>query len=501
MRSLMIFCCWLGFASYGMATQPNIVLIYGDDVGYGDIGCYGASTIPTPNIDRLAEQGLRITSGYCSSATCTPSRFSLLTGEYAWRTPGTGIAPPNSSALIRPGTPTLPLMLKQAGYRTGIVGKWHLGLGSPPKPNWSGEIKPGPLEIGFESCFILPTTNDRVPCVYVRNHRIVGLESNDPVDVFNKNPDDQPTGKSQRDTLKMDWSHGHNDSIVNGISRIGFMTGGHSIRWEDETMSEVFAKDARQFISKPDERPFFLFYSAHQIHVPRAPNERFIGSTPHGPRGDAMVELDWCVGEIVSELKEQGVLENTLILFTSDNGPVINDGYLDQSIERLGSHRPGGPYRGGKYSLFEAGTRVPWIVHWPKKVAPGVSDAMISQVDLCSSLASIAGVTDSAKVAASDSLDLSRVLLGQDLEGRDYVVEHSGSGMRLAIRRNEWKYIAPSKGPAVLVKTNTESARSSKPQLYNLNDDPGEQNNLAAENPQIVAELKDLLEKVKQPLR
>ncbi|MGL4514428.1 MAG: sulfatase family protein [Lacipirellulaceae bacterium] len=474
--------------------RPNIVLLYADDVGYGDVGCYGAKTIPTPNLDRLAERGRRFTSGYCTSATCTPSRYSLLVGEYAWRTPGTGIAPPNGSALIEPGAPTLPATLRGAGYRTGVVGKWHLGLGKPPKPDWSGEIAPGPLEVGFDASFILPTTNDRVPCVYVRGHRVVGLDPSDPLDVHDQNPDGQPTGESRRDQLRTNWSHGHNDSVVNGISRIGFMTGGQAARWTDETTSEVFVREANVFIASPDPRPFFLFYSSQAIHVPRAPHPRFVGATPHGPRGDSMAELDWAVGQIVEELQRRGRLENTMILFTSDNGPVLDDGYKDQAVERLGDHRPAGPFRGGKYSRFEGGTRVPWIVHWPAKVAPGVSDALVSQVDLFASLAAIAGAGVSSGVA-SDSLDLSLALIGNDRDGREHVVQHSGLQGALAVRRGDWKYIEPSKGEAVLRDTNAETANRPEPQLYHLGDDPGERTNRAHERPDLVRQMSAILDR------
>src|SRR3954462_1081040 len=166
---------------------PNIVLIYADDIGYGDVGCYGATAVKTPNIDRLAKAGLRFTDGHCSSATCTPSRYSLLTGQYAWRKPGTGILPGNASLIIPPGTTTLPSTLKSAGYTTGVVGKWHLGLGSRDL-DWNTDIKPGPLEIGFDYCYLIPATGDRVPCVYVENHRVVGLDPADPIRVDYSSP-------------------------------------------------------------------------------------------------------------------------------------------------------------------------------------------------------------------------------------------------------------------------------------------------------------------------
>lgn len=497
-RVAFLFVLVFYIAAYSGAQQPNIVLIYGDDVGFGDLGCYGAETIPTPNLDQLAGAGLRFTSGYCTSATCTPSRYSLLTGNYAWRTPGTGIAPPNGAALIKPGTHTLATVLQGAGYRTGVIGKWHLGLGNPPKPDWAGAIKPGPMEIGFESSFILPTTNDRVPCVYVRGHRIVAMSADDPVDVFYKNPDGQPTGITHREQLKMDWTHGHNNSIVNGIGRIGFMTGGHAARWTDETMAGAFVDEAKAFIAKKDDRPFFLFYSAHQIHVPRAPNEQFVGSTPHGPRGDAMVELDWCVGQIVDAIKQKGVLNETLILFTSDNGPVLDDGYKDAAVTRLGNHQPAGPYRGGKYSRFEGGTRVPWIVHWPERVSSGTSPALISQVDFVATLAEIANVDKLPSDAALDSLAIAKTLLGDDTQGRDYIVENSGTSKPLAIRQGNWKYIEPANGPAVNIPTNSELGNHPRPQLYDLANDPGERTNVADQHPRIIDQLAALLDTVKR---
>ncbi|MDZ4815534.1 MAG: sulfatase-like hydrolase/transferase [Verrucomicrobiota bacterium] len=474
--------------------RPNIILIYGDDVGYGDLGCYGATTIPTPNIDQLAAKGLRFTAGYCTSATCTPSRYSLLTGEYAWRVPGTGIAPPNATALISPQRVTLASLLKEAGYATGIVGKWHLGLGRPPKPDWSGKIAPGPLEIGFDTSFIMPTTNDRVPCVYVEGHRVANLDSSDPVDVFMQNPDGQPTGITQRDTLKMDWSHDHNNSIVNGVSRIGFMSGGTSARWIDEEMSDVFTNRAKDFIKKNAKQPFFLFFSSQDIHVPRMPHARFRGKTSHGPRGDAVVEFDASVGALVDTLKQSNLIDNTLIILTSDNGPVLDDGYRDDAVKKLGDHRPAGPFRGGKYSIFEGGTRVPFIVSWPAKVSAGVSNALISQVDLAASLRTIAEAETPLQAdAIPDSLDLSPALLGQTSIGREAIVEHAGT---YALRKADWKYIEASQKPVMNQLTNTELGNNKQPQLYNLADDPGERHNLAEKMPAKVAELKNQLDKI-----
>jgi arylsulfatase A-like enzyme len=474
--------------------RPNIVIIYGDDVGYGDLGCYGAKTIPTPHIDRLANQGLRFTSGYCSSATCTASRYSLLTGVYAWRKIGNRVAAPNDPALIRPGTTTLPALLKDAGYRTGIVGKWHLGLGDPPHPNWSGDLKPGPLEVGFDESFIMPATNDRVPCVYVRGHRVEGLDPLDPLTVSMTNPDRQPSGVTHRLKLKLDWSHGHNNSIVNGVSRIGFMSGAKNARWSDENMAEVFVSEARGFIERNRAEPFFLYFATHSIHVPRLPHPRFVGKTPHGPRGDAIVEFDWCVEKIVAALNEAGVTENTLILLSSDNGPIVDDGYRDQAAERLGEHRPAGPWRGGKYSRYEGGTRVPWIVTWPARIQPGASDAIVSQVDLPATLAHLAQGAPLSVALDWDSEDQLPALLGESPTGRESVVTHPGVAARLAIRSGWWRYLEPAKGPSVVANPNAKQTTTLLAgELYNLQQDPGETQNLIQSEAERAARLRKLL--------
>jgi arylsulfatase A-like enzyme len=476
------------------SARPNIVVIYADDVGYGDISAYGATRVRTPNLDRLAASGVRFTNAHSTSATCTPSRYSLLTGEYAWRRKGTGVLPGDASLIIDPARPTLASMLKQQGYSTGVVGKWHLGLGSG-NLDWNADIKPGPLEIGFDYSFVIPATGDRVPCVYVENHRVVGLDANDPITVNYTNPiPGEPLGRTHPQLLKMHPSHGHDMAIVNGVSRIGYMKGGKSALWVDEDMADTITAKATRFIAQNRAKPFFLYFATHDIHVPRVPHQRFAGKTPMGPRGDAIAELDWSVGQVLDALDRNGLTRNTLVIFSSDNGPVVDDGYRDEAVEKLGDHKPAGPLRGGKYSRFEGGTRVPFLVSWPAAIRQrGASDALISQIDLYASLAALTKHSLPAD-AAPDSFDSLAAMLGHSKNGREYAVEHAGS---LAILQGDWKFIAPNTGAAVNRNTNTETGNAPEPQLYNVRADPGERSNLAAQHPERVKSLSALLEKVR----
>lgn len=477
---------------------PNIVIIYADDVGYGDISAYGATKIKTSNIDKIAAQGIRFTSAYASSATCTPSRFSFLTGKYAWRKKGTGIAPGDAALIIPKDITTLPGMLQRAGYKTAVVGKWHLGLGPNGGPDWNGDIKPGPLEIGFNYSYILPATGDRVPCVFVENHRIINLNREDSLQVsYTEKIGSEPTGKENPELLKMKPSHGHDNTIINGISRIGWMTGGKTARWVDEDIADVLTHKAINFIENQKNNPFFLYFATHDIHVPRAPQARFAGKSGMGARGDALLQLDWTVGEILKTLDRLQLANNTIVIFSSDNGPVIDDGYQDEAMRLLQGHKPSGPFRGGKYSAFEAGTRVPFLVRWPGKIKPGtLSAAQISQVDLYASFAALTGQKISPE-DAPDSFNMLDVLLGKSGKGRDYVVQQSVNNT-LSIIKDGWKYITPGNGPKINQWTNTELGNDLEPQLYNLKKDIGEKNNIAAHHPGIVKMLAKTLLKVKE---
>jgi arylsulfatase A len=429
----------------------------------------------------LASEGLRFTSGYCSASTCTPTRFSLLTGKYAFRQAGSGIAAPEATALIQPGTETLPAVLQRAGYATAVVGKWHLGLGSQPAPDWNGELKPGPLEIGFDHCFLLPTTNDRVPPVYVDDHRVRNLDPQDPLWISKENLNHQATGVTQRSTLKMDWSRNHNNSIHNGISRIGYFGGGKQAQWRDEDLADAWVGESVKWIEEQASNPFFLLFSSHDIHVPRMPHARFQGKTELGYRGDAIAELDWSVGQLLETLDRLGLTENTLVFFCSDNGPVLDDGYQDGAVSQLGDHQPAGPYRGGKYSVYEGGTRTPFITRWPGTIQPGLSEEIVCTIDLAASLAALVGQTLS-ETGCPDSFDVLSAFLGQaGAAGRDHLVQQANQGDRLALRWGDWKLMQNQGQPT---------------QLYHLKDDPAETTNLLKQQPERAAKLAALLARI-----
>lgn len=482
MRSLLLLLLPAIALAQTASNRPNIVLIYADDIGYGDIGSYGGK-VATPNLDRIAREGLRFTDAHTTSATCTPSRYSLLVGEYAWRKPGTGIARGDAALIPPTNRATLASVLRGAGYRTSVIGKWHLGVGpGPGKTNWNAEIRPGPLELGFDYCFIMAATGDRVPCVYIENRHVVNADPNDPIVVNYDGPiEGEPTGAKNPELLtKMRPSHGHDMAIVNGISRIGHMKGGKAARWVDEEMADIFTAKALAEIDRRGSKPFFLFFSTQDIHVPRVPHPRFAGKTPYGPRGDCIAQLDWCVGEILKTLDRLNLARDTMVIFSSDNGPVIDDGYEDEAVTKLKDQKPAGGWRGGKYSNFEAGTRVPFLLRWPARVKPGVSDALVSQVDFIGTMAKLTG-QQLATEDAPDSLDMLATWLGESKHGRDELVEHAGV---LSLRQGAWKFIEPGRGPAINRNTNTELGNAPEPQLYDLASDPGETKNLAAGQPE-----------------
>lgn len=494
------FFCASGTLSAAPATpeRPNVIVLIADDLGYGDLSCYGAKAIRTPNADRLAAQGIRFTRGYAASATSSPSRYALLTGMYPWRN-NIRILPGDSPLIIPTDKPTLATMFKSAGYATGVVGKWHLGLGGNAQKNWNKPIAPGPKEIGFDYSFIMAATNDRVPCVYFSDGKVVGLEPSDPIEVnYQKNFAGEPTGRTRPDLLKMQPSpnHGHADSIVAGVSRIGFMKGGNAARWDDATMANVFSEKAQSFIADNKNRPFFLYYALHQPHVPRVPNPKFAGKSGLGPRGDVILEADAQIGELIRCLGKNNLSKNTLIVFTSDNGPVLDDGYADGAVEkaREQKHVPAGKLRGGKYSLFEAGTRVPFVVWQPGTVAPGVSDVPVAQLDFFASFARMVG---KRVPADSDSLDTLDVFRGKTTQSarKDFVIEATS---RLAYRAGDWVYIPPHKGAKKAWLTGIETGNDSVPALYRIDGEARQHENLAAKHPKKLAEMQAAFERARK---
>ena len=487
----------------GKASRPNVVLIYTDDLGFGDLECYGAKGVKTPNINSLANDGLRFANAHCVASTSTPSRYSLLTGEYPWRKPGTDVAAGDAAMIISPGQYTVADVFKDAGYRTAAFGKWHLGLGAETgKQDWNGVISPALADIGFDYSYIMAATADRVPCLFMENGRVANYDPSAPVYVsYESNFLGEPTGKDNPELLyNLKSSHGHNMSIVNGIGRIGYMKGGGSALWKDEDIADSITVRAVDFIRKNSDVPFFVYFATNDIHVPRFPHRRFRGMSSMGLRGDAIAQLDWCVGEIVSVLKEQGLFENTLIILTSDNGPVLDDGYDDAAETLVGGHSPTGGLRGGKYSAFEGGTRVPFIVHWPARIkTPAVNARLVSQIDFLDVMASIVGVGGTAPLSPDGSPSEASTWLGEKEGGRPFAVGMA-SNRTLSLIMFGWKYIEPKGGPAMVPwGPKIETGYSAKPQLYKMVDgDFDENDNLADENPVIVSAWQAVLDEIRR---
>ncbi|MFG0289384.1 MAG: arylsulfatase [Rhodopirellula sp. JB044] len=496
---LLAICVGSAFAgtSTSQPDRPNIVIIMADDLGYGDVGCYGGTGVATPEIDRLAAEGLRFTQAYCSAGTCTPTRFSLLTGVYAFRVPGSGIAPPNSPALIPAGTPTIASVLKNAGYHTGVIGKWHLGIGPKPSgPDWNGKLAPGPLEIGFDDALILPTTNDRVPPVLVRNHHVENLDPNDPLWVGDQSPSLAHRDAKTFPNASRIQSRTHLGTIHNGVGRIGYFTGGKAALFRDEDLADRWASEAKQWLTDHADVPFFLLCTPHSLHAPRIVHERFQGKSRMGPRGDAIAELDWTVGQITAALDQLDLTDRTLVVFCSDNGPVLIDDYQDRADELRGDHDPNGPYRGGKYNVFEGATRTPLIVRMPGVVPTGTSEKVVCTIDFAASLASWVNA-EVPDAALHDSRNVMKALLGHiDAVGRSALVQQDNGWGSYGYRKGNWKLVRCDGRAMLNADLQMKRTRQPKFALYNLLDDPGETKNTIADHQERAEMMKKELQSI-----
>ena len=479
--------------------QPNVIIILADDLGYGDLECYGAKNVQTPNVNRLAGEGIRFTNAHTVAATSTPSRYSLLTGEYAWRRPDTDVAAGNAGMIIRPEQYTMADMFKNAGYTTCAIGKWHLGLGDKTgQQDWNAPLPAALGDLGFDYHYIMAATADRVPCVFIENGKVANYDPSAPIEVsYKQNFPGEPTGADHSELLyNQKPSHGHDMSIVNGISRIGFMKGGGKALWKDENIADSITTHAIDFIKQHKDEPFFMYFATNDVHVPRFPHDRFRGKNPMGLRGDAIAQFDWTVGQLMETLDQLGLTENTLIILSSDNGPVVDDGYKDKAEELLNGHTPSGPWRGNKYSAFEGGTAVPVIVRWPQKIKKtGDSDVLMSQIDWLASLGALINAR-LPKGSAPDSYDRLGNLIGTDKTDRPWIVEQS-MNHTLSVRTKDWKYIEPNDDPTTFMKAEKiETGNLNVPQLYEM-EKVSEQENVAEKYPEKVFELQTILRQVR----
>ena len=331
--------------------------------------------------------------------------------------------------------------------------------------------------------------------MFIENGSVANWDANAPIEVsYKQNFPGEPTGKQNPELCyNMKSSHGHNMSIVNGIGRIGYMRGGGKALWKDENIADSITSHAIDFIKANKNNPFFMYFATNDVHVPRFPHQRFRGKSTMGVRGDAIVQFDWSVGQIMETLDKLGIADNTIILLTSDNGPVVDDGYQDQAEELLNGHKPSGPWRGNKYSAFEGGTCVPAIVRWPAKVKAGqTSNALVSQIDYIRSFASLVGAR-MPKGSAPDSEDYMSTLLGKDNNNRKYVLELASNHV-LSVRTKQWKYIEPNNGPKMIQwGPKVETGNNPMPQLFDISASEWEGNNLADQNPQTVYTMQNIL--------
>ena len=491
LTTLLFFIATLvGFAQ----DKPNVIVIFADDLGYGDTSVYGATKIQTPNIERLAAQGRRFTDAHTASAVCTPSRYCLLTGEYAFRSEHWSPVFLKVGLIVDPDQKTVADVMKDAGYATACIGKWHLGFGEET-PNWNGDLKPGPLELGFDYYFGMPVVNSHPPFVYVENHRVVDHDPSDPF-VY--------------DTVAK--THPYLEKM--GIDQIGGADAAHAA-YVDSMVGTTLAGKAVSWIKDHKDEPFFLYFPTTNIHHPFTPHPQFRGTSEAGRYGDFVHELDWMVGEVMRTLDEEGIADNTLVLFTSDNGGMINLG--GQNAWKLG-HKQNGDLLGFKFDAWEGGHRVPFIARWPGKIPAGsVSDQLVSNVDLIATLANLTG-QELKDNQGPDSFNILPALTGDISQPvRDHLVLAPFRKSHLSLRAGDWMYISGEAGggfssphlgthgfggyPALHfageVNSNMEEGKrksdAPKEQLYNLRSDPYQATNVIGDNPEVAQTMREHL--------
>ncbi|MCF7847622.1 MAG: arylsulfatase [Kiritimatiellales bacterium] len=482
---------FLGSLASAANTKPNVVLIFADDLGYGDLSCYGATKVQTPNIDKLATEGRRFTDAHSASAVCSPSRYGLLTGRYPYRRNFWGPISTKEPLTIDPERLTLARLLKEADYATACIGKWHLGFGKD-EPDWNGDLKPGPLELGFDYYYGIPSVNSGPPFVFVENHRIVGLDPNDPL----------MHGKPSvtKEYPEKGWK-----------AKIGGAEAAHRLYVDDQIGTTLKKKAVEWLKQQKKGKPFFMYLATTNIHHPFTPAPRFVGTSGCGPYGDFIHELDWIVGEVMATLDEMGVAENTLVVFTSDNGGMLH--VTGQAAWEAG-HRLNGDLLGFKFGAWEGGHRVPFITRWPGRIPSGTTSAqLISQIDL---LATFAAIIDRPlqQNEGPDSINQLANFTGTpDSPTRKTLVISPNSPKHLTVRQGKWVYIPAQDeggfqgkkkgdhlfaGAAALPfagKTNSDvvdgKIRKDAPpaQLYNLEKDPCQTMNLYSKYPEVVKKL------------
>ncbi|WP_449284320.1 sulfatase-like hydrolase/transferase [Maioricimonas rarisocia] len=483
------------FAAEG---TPNVVLIFVDDLGYGDVGCYGATKVKTPNIDRLAKEGRRFTDAHSASAVCTPSRYAMLTGEYPFRQGSNGVWGPQSNSvgfIIDPDKLTLGDVFKTAGYQTACIGKWHLGFGGTPC-DWNGPLRPGPLEVGFDYYFGIPLVNSGPPYVYVENDRIVGWDPSDPIVENRRSPSPTPQFPEK------------------SPNKYAGAVAAHKL-YDDEKNGTLLTERAVEWIKANHEQPFFLYFSTPNIHHPFTPAPRFHGTSEAGRYGDFIHELDWMVGELLKTLDELKLADDTVVLFTSDNGGMFNDG--GKEAWKAG-HHINGDLLGFKFGAWEGGHRVPFIVRWPGRVAAGTtSDQLICNVDL---LATFAGLFDQPlqPTDAVDSFDIRDAITGEaDEPIRESLVLAPRREKNLALRAGRWMYISSQGdggfgndrgGPRAVALSGrpnsdiTPNGRirkdAPKAQLYDLEADPAQTTNVLREHPEQAQKMRERLQEIRR---